>query len=119
MGLSLHVYINRSRLSKKLISFLYEPIEFQNTRRMVHWIFFFSHLSLTDKGFAASDLLKWISGVTFRHIAARIRAKVPFTLVTWTRADREQQGLYESDNLLYIYQHATCWEEGFILILYR
>ena len=29
--------------------------------------------------------------MTLSHIAAPFRAKVPFTLVIWTRADREQQ----------------------------
>ena len=37
------------------------------------------------------DIGALILGVTFRFIAAPMKAEVPFNLVIWKRADREQQ----------------------------
>ena len=99
--------------------------------RLLHanWSFMLSfsvverhHVSFVTKGFwhviGSSEFWVWhsgfwnvigsseILGVTFRFITAPLEIKVPFTLVIWKRADREQPRPVRL--ISYFYHHGKC-----------
>ena len=57
---------------------------------------------------------RWNSIVVFRFNEAPLSVEIPFTCVSWQRADRGQQDPYEADIYLYVHHHGKyCTVENF------
>ena len=117
--------INDKEIKFKVKSFLFSGlIEFDmmiiNTREQWFIECFVFRLGIID---IMSALLQRVWGLWLVQVdlgcdiqvySSTLRVEVPFTLVIWRRADREQE-LYKTDILLYVYHHGKCYiGEGLI-----